>query len=381
LSRGDFRTLADVAVVGAGVAGLCSALELIKAGHSVTVFDKQDRNHEGTSWGNAGMIVPSHFVPLASRGMLAVGLKHMARPDSPFGIKWSLDRRLWRWLFKFVRAAMADPASREHQILQLNLKSRARYVELAGDLGVRLNEGGLMMVCRYSKTFEHEKTFAEAATRHGLRVTVLDREALLEREPAYHAVCGAVLFEDDCWISASEFMSALLDRCGELGVRFEYSHPIRRLDELAQFDQVILTTGAAPDLLPSHISVVSGKGLGFTISGDPPIRTCAILVDDRIAISPNLGGLRVTATMVLGDLTTGHSEARLHRVCRGLESYLPSLGRVEPNSVWTGFRPCSADGLPIVQRLDSRTIVATGQGMMGMSLGPQTGFQVAELVG
>lgn len=373
--------MAEIAIVGAGVAGLCSAHELVKVGHTVTVFDRNPAGYEGTSWGNAGMIVPSHFVPLASRGMLGVGLKHMRRSDSPFGIKWSLDRRLWSWLLAFVRAALAETEQREREILDLNLKSKARYIDLARDLGVRLNQGGLMMVCRLLRTFEHEKSFAEAARNRGLRVTVLEREALLEREPAYNAVSGAVLFEDDCWISASEFMAALVGRCEELGVRFEFGHPVQNVDDLSRFGQVVLTTGAAPELLPRSVQVLAGKGLGFTISGEPPVHTCAILVDDRIAISPNADGLRVTGTMVLGDLTSGHSEARLHRVCRSLESYFPSLGRVEPTAVWTGFRPCSADGLPIVKRIDSRTIVATGQGMMGMSLGPQTGFQVADLVG
>ena len=99
-----------VVVIGAGVIGLCSAYYAARKGHKVTIVDSRPANHEGCSFGNAGMVVPSHFIPLAAPGMVALGLKWMWNPESPFYIKPSLNPALLSWGYKFWRAA--NPADR-----------------------------------------------------------------------------------------------------------------------------------------------------------------------------------------------------------------------------------------------------------------------------
>src|ERR1041385_5141627 len=94
-----------VVIVGAGVVGLSTAYYCARRGHRVTILDRGGPRHEGCSYGNAGMIVPSHFVPLAAPGMVALGLKWMWNPESPFYIKPRLDWDLFSWGWKFYRAA------------------------------------------------------------------------------------------------------------------------------------------------------------------------------------------------------------------------------------------------------------------------------------
>ena len=98
-------------IVGGGVIGLCTAYYAARKGHRVTVLDRRAADHEGCSYGNAGLVVPSHFVPLAAPGMVALGLKWMRRPDSPFYVKPRLDRELISWGLNFWRAANAEAAA------------------------------------------------------------------------------------------------------------------------------------------------------------------------------------------------------------------------------------------------------------------------------
>src|SRR5438045_3261232 len=122
-----------IVIVGAGVIGLCSALYASRRGHEVTVVDRGPATpRDGCSFGNAGMVVPSHFVPLAAPGMVRLGLKWMWDPQSPFYIKprWSLE--LLSWGMKFWRASNARHVRRAGAVLRdLHLASRAWSAGLA----------------------------------------------------------------------------------------------------------------------------------------------------------------------------------------------------------------------------------------------------------
>src|SRR5215212_1142803 len=102
----------SIVVIGAGVIGLCTAYYCARRGHRVTVIDRDPEQRDGCSFGNAGLVVPSHFVPLAAPGMVALGLKWMWSPESPFYIKPRLDAGLLNWAFKFWCAANAGHVKR-----------------------------------------------------------------------------------------------------------------------------------------------------------------------------------------------------------------------------------------------------------------------------
>src|SRR5690348_3740220 len=121
-----------VVVIGAGIVGLSTAYYAAQRGHRVTVIDRALATRDGCSFGNAGMIVPSHFVPLAAPGMVAHGLRWMWNPESPFYIKPRWNRELFSWAYKFWRAATKKHVARCAPVLRdLNLAGRACYEELA----------------------------------------------------------------------------------------------------------------------------------------------------------------------------------------------------------------------------------------------------------
>ena len=121
-----------VVIIGAGVIGLCTAYYGARRGFRVTVIERKGAKRDGCSFGNAGMIVPSHFIPLAAPGMVALGLKWMWNPASPFYIKPRLAADLMDWGWKFWRAATAEHVNRSAPLIRdLSLASRACFEEFA----------------------------------------------------------------------------------------------------------------------------------------------------------------------------------------------------------------------------------------------------------
>ena len=127
----------SVVVVGGGVLGLSCAYYLAKAGRQVTVIESDPTLLSGASEGNAGMIVPSHFIPLAAPGVISQGLKWMLNPKSPFFLRPRLDFDLMRWVWTFYRHANAGHVQRSEKLLRdLGLESRRLHVELAKTLSL-----------------------------------------------------------------------------------------------------------------------------------------------------------------------------------------------------------------------------------------------------
>ena len=121
-----------IVILGGGIIGLATADACLKRGHRVTIIDRSAEQRDGCSFGNAGMIVPSHFTPLAAPGMVALGFKWMWNPESPFYIKPRLDLGLISWGLKFMAAANHQHVDRASPVLRdLNLASRALYDDLA----------------------------------------------------------------------------------------------------------------------------------------------------------------------------------------------------------------------------------------------------------
>src|ERR1700756_5663736 len=118
----------QILIIGAGVIGLSAAYYAARKGHSGAFLEREPAQRDGCSFGNAGMIVPSHFVPLAAPGMVALGLKWMFNPESPFYIKPRFDADLISWAWKFYRAATPEHVARSAPLLRdLSFASRACF--------------------------------------------------------------------------------------------------------------------------------------------------------------------------------------------------------------------------------------------------------------
>jgi D-amino-acid dehydrogenase len=397
------HTLSErIAIVGSGIIGLCSAYFLVEKGYTVTVFDPKELGN--CSVGNAGMVVPSHFVPLAAPGMVQMGLKMLLNPESPFGFHLppSVDQLLWSW--KFIRSCTKVHVQKHESLLRdMNLESRALYDQMSEKLGIGFewHKKGLLMLCAKQETLEAEAHLAERANQIGVRAEILDSAKLKSVDPTIEmAAIGAVHFLDDGHLTPESFLQKLrlflelqgVDFVSRMVVSLEMrndSPTVATADEVRSFQQVILATGALSSELARklhlRLPMMAGKGYSFNLPN--PVQTpelCSILVEARVAVTPMTSGLRFAGTMEIGPPNETVNPKRLNGIKKSIPKYFPQFKEAdfEEKEVWLGHRPCSPDGIPYVGRIQHRPqfIVATGHSMMGLSLGPISGQYVAKIV-
>ena len=169
-----------VVILGGGVIGLCSAYYCKNHGFEVTILDKGEFS-SGTSFGNAGMIVPSHFVPLAQPGIIAKGIKWMFDSESPFYVRPRFSRSLLDWGWKFYQYSSKNHVLGSAPLLKkLNLESKRLYVSLCDQLeDIKIHEKGLIMYCKTRRALDEEAKLADQAVKLGLKAIVMDEQQLM----------------------------------------------------------------------------------------------------------------------------------------------------------------------------------------------------------
>ena len=398
-----------VVVVGSGVIGLCVALFCLRRGFAVTLLDRDSRERRSCSFGNAGMIVPSHFVPLAAPGAVRTGLKWMLDPTAPFHIRPRFSLDLLTWLIRFARAASREHVERAAPLLRdLTLASRQCYEELAADPHAQfgLVKNGLLMVCSTAQAMREEIESAEHARRLGLAAEVYPGREVVAIEPGLRDdIAGAVHYPMDCHLSPDRLMAFLETEVQSAGGTLSWNTHVvgwrsdatdnRVVAAVTQdggeivADEFVLCAGAwSPDAardLGLAIPIQAGKG--YTVTLPRFARTpshCAILAEARVAVTPMNAGVRVGGTMELAGLTRAIDAARVRAVVAALSRYYTTMAPEDFAGIapWSGLRPCSPDGLPYIGRTSRRrnVIVAAGHAMMGVTLAPITGKIVAMLL-
>ena len=394
-----------VVIVGAGVIGLSTAYYCAREGFQVTVLDRGGPVRDGASYGNAGMIVPSHVIPLAAPGMVALGLKWMFNPASPFYIKPRLDAELFGWAFKFWKASTAAHVKRAAPLIaELSLASRACFEELSALPGMTVDfeKRGLVMLCREEHTLHEEEKTAAYARGLGVPAERLDAAATAKLNPgARMNVAGSIYFPLDCHLSPRRFVSALQREVERLGVALRWKTEAAAFStsggrvsavrlsngEEIEGDEFILCGGSwAPDLVANlglKLPMQAGKGYSLTLEKPHhQLTTPSILTEARVAVTPMGDTLRVGGTMEVAGRDLGINPVRVRGIidsfCRYFTDYQPKdFAEVKP---WSGLRPCSPDGMPYVGRTQKflNLSVAAGHAMMGLSLAPITGKIIAD---
>ncbi len=393
-----------VVIIGAGVIGLSTAYYCAREGFRVTVLDRGEALRDGASCGNAGMIVPSHVIPLAAPGMVALGLKWMLNPASPFYIKPRLDAELFGWALKFWKASSAAHVRRAAPLIaELSLASRTGFEELSALPGMEADfeKRGLVMLCREEHTLEEEERTAAYARALGVPAERLDAAATAKLNPGARLdVAGSIYFPLDCHLSPQRFLAALQSEVERLGVTLRWNVEARafckeggRLRAIGLAgapeitgDEFVLCGGSwAPDLVADlGLKLPMQPGKGYSLTLEKPrkqLTTPSILTEARVAVTPMGDTLRVGGTMEIAGRDLGVNPVRVRGIvdsfCRYFPDYQPSdFAGVKP---WAGLRPCSPDGLPYVGRTSKfpNLSVAAGHAMMGLTLAPITGKIIA----
>lgn len=394
----------SVTIIGAGIIGLCSAYYLQKEGFNVTLIDQGDLLNNCSS-GNAGMIVPSHFVPLAAPGMISKGIKWMFNSQSPFYVKPSLNPKLISWGLKFWKYANQQHVDRAAGPLRdLHLLSKQLYDELAKtpELNFGLEKKGILMLYKTQAAADEEIHMALKAQKLGLEVDVLNAGAAQQLEPETElSVLGAVHYRCDAHLSPGTLVNqliaylknkdvAIITNCKVQGLSIQNQQVNEINTNKGNFkaDAVVMTGGAwLPELAQQaglNIPIMPGKGYSFMVEPFHPIHHPALLLEARVAVTPMEGQVRFGGTMEIAPINHRINMNRVQGIVNAIPEYYPDYHVAVPQvqKIWYGFRPCSPDGLPYIGRSQKlrNLVVAGGHGMMGLSLAPVTGKLVAELV-
>ncbi len=394
-----------VVIIGGGIIGLSSAYYAAKKGFEVIVLERSSEDEEGCSFGNAGLVVPSHIVPLAAPGMISKGLRWLLNPESPFYIKPTLSWELLRWGMLFWKHAKQSHTDANKDLLAtLNLESRELFTDLAKDENFGLETKGLLMLCQTQEALREEAAVARMAQELGMDIEICSVERLKELDPDIDMnVCGGVHFQQDCHLDPKRLIKALRARTLALGGKIQYKAAVQDFEfrdgsiqsatlennTRIEGDEFVLASGSwSPSLGKTarlNFPLQAGKGYSLTLENPPQLpRLSSILVEAKVAVTPIGKSLRVSGTMEVGTRETNINPSRVRGIVKSFASYFPKykaedFENVEP---WAGLRPCSPDGLPYIGKspFHDNLTVATGHAMMGLSLGPVTGTLVANLL-
>lgn len=392
-----------VGIVGGGIIGLSSAYYLQQAGYQVTIFD-QTVIADGCSYGNAGMIVPSHIIPLAQPGMIAKGLRWMLDSKSPFYVKPRLNADLmkWGWLFykhsteKHVEASI--PALRD-----ISLLSKTLYQQMADTLDMGWHERGLLMLFKTPSAAHEMQHEADVANAAGIEAQLLNPDQVQALEPDVRVtVAGAVYYPGDAQVVPTQVMSSLISHLKQSGVAFKEAREVTGFTRQGSrvtaiettagafpVDEIVIAGGAWSSEIVKQLQLSlplqGGKGYSFMVKDvKQNVRVPAIMLEARATATPMGGDLRFAGTMEIAGTDMSVNMNRVQGIAESINQYYPDIPVQLPakDQVWKGLRPCSPDGLPYLGRLRNyeNVVIATGHGMMGLSLGPATGKLVAEVI-
>lgn len=384
--------------------GLSTAYFALQRGWTVTVLEREPPAMEGCSHGNAGLVVPSHFVPLAAPGLLMTGLKLMFNPKGAFGFRNLWDTQTLGWAMRFVRSANTRQVHRAAPFLRdLNLLSKKLYAEFDQTLGgFEYTPGGLIMACQTKEKLKAEAELVEEAGRLGLSASLLSRAELKEANPDLEWDCeGGVFFDDDGHLSPNAFLARLRSEILHRGGRISWStealgwersegtvSAVTTTQGPFPADRFVLAAGAwTPSLTKSlglRMPMAAGTGCSFSIPAPGrSLKVPVVLVEARVAVTPMNGGIRFAGTMEVGRPASAMSPARVEGMKEAIAEALPDFA-VEDFAgapAWFGNRPCPPDGLPYLGVVPQHpeVVVASGHAMMGLSLGPASGLAAVQL--
>ena len=396
----------NVVVIGGGIIGLSSAFYLQRSGHSVSVIDKGDFS-DNCSYGNAGYICPSHFIPLATPGIVWKGLKWMLNSRSPFYVRPSLNRDLVDWGIKFIKSATnkkveaaAIPLTEIAKLSQHEYKS---WTSLPG-FDFSYEQKGLFEIFQTHSVAAHAAETVTKAKKLGLDVALLSYDELQRMEPQTKInALGAIFFKSDAHLYPNKLMKDLLTHLRTNGVQLISNAEVKGFEKGGKSVTKVITSKNAYDaevvviaagawsrdvaaMVNAKIPMMPGRGYSLTLENSGyQLNHPSILVEGRVAVTPmDKNKIRFGGTMEVVPVSAAPRYHRVEGILNSVKKFFPEFNVPMPSTdkLWFGYRPCSADGLPYIGRIKSydNVIVASGHSMLGLSLGAGTGKLVSEMI-
>jgi len=397
-----------VLILGSGVIGTTVAYYLARAGHDVEVIERQPGPALETSYANAGEISPGYSAPWAGPGVPLKAIQWLLMQHSPLVIKPMLDPAMWRWSLSMLRnCTEARYRINKGRMVRLAEYSRDCLKALRADIGIEYDarEQGTLQLFRTQKQLDATAKDIEILKEYGVPYQLLDRSGYLQYEPALAEVqqkfIGALRLPGDETGDCFKFTNRLAEKAKALGVKFRFGVDIQSIERsgsritgvqtaagLLTADRYVLALGSystqmlAP--LGIRIPVYPVKGFSITV----PITDAAqapesTVMDEthKVAVTRLGDRIRVGGTAQLSGFDLSLNDERRRTLEFVVSDLFPNGGDVRRAEFWTGLRPMTPDGTPILGATPiDNLFLSTGHGTLGWTMAAGTGRVMADLI-
>lgn len=397
-----------VLILGSGVIGVTSAYYLARAGHEVTVVDRQPEPALETSFANAGEVSPGYSSPWAGPGVPVKAVKWLLMKHGPLVVRPKLDPVMWVWLLKMLRnCTSARYAVNKSRMIPIAEYSRDSLRDLRRDIGIQYDERsqGTLQLFRHQQQLDGTGEDIAVLKQYGVPFEVLSREGCIAVEPALAGVkekfAGGLRLPQDETGDCHMFTQALAKHAEALGVRFMFNTGIDRIVTdgtrvsgvatsagMLQADAYVLALGsyssrmAAP--LGISLPVYPVKGYSITVpikdaSGAPE----STVMDEsyKVAITRLGNRIRVGGTAEISGFSTKLYDARRSTLDHSLTDLFPRGGDLSKATFWSGLRPMTPDGPPVIGPTQYANLhLNTGHGTLGWTMSCGSGRVLADML-
>ncbi|HJV25426.1 MAG TPA: D-amino acid dehydrogenase [Aromatoleum sp.] len=397
-----------VLVLGSGVVGTTTAWYLARKGAKVTVIDRQPGAALETSYANAGQVSPGYSTPWAAPGIPLKAMKWLFQRHSPLSIRPDGSLFQLRWMAQMLRNCTADRyAVNKERMMRLSEYSRDCLRALRADTGISYEERtlGTLQLFRSQAQVDAAARDIQVLEECGVPYELLDRDQLARVEPALarvsHKLAGGLRLPNDETGDCHLFTTRLAEKARELGVEFRYGQDIREVmvgggdvigvqvgNEVLAADRYVLALGSysrqmlAP--LGLDLPVYPLKGYSLTVPlVDAAAAPVSTVLDEtyKIAITRFADRIRVGGMAELGGFDLGLNPRRRETLEMVVSDLFPGGGDVPKAEFWTGLRPMTPDGTPVVGATAYPDLfVSTGHGTLGWTMACGSGQLMADLV-
>ena len=396
-----------VTILGAGVIGVTSAYYLAKAGHEVTVLDRQPGPALETSFANAGEVSFGYCSPWAAPGIPQKALKWIFMEHAPLILRPKLDMAMLSWMLQMLRNCTSERyALNKSRMLRLADYARLALAEVRAETNVDYDQRmqGTLQLFRTHAQLDASAKDVKALAADGIPFEVLDPAGCIRVEPALahvrEKIVGGLLTPKDETGDCFKFTNILSDKATSMGVRFEWGVNIKALDVqggevkgvmtdrgLVSSDAVVVALGSySPLLVNPHgirLPVYPVKGYSLTIPIVDESRAPESTVMDetyKIAITRLGDRIRVGGMAEISGYTNDLGHARRRTLEHSVTDLFPG-GDVSKASFWSGLRPMTPDGTPVIGATKVRNLyLNTGHGTLGWTMSCGSAKVLADIV-
>lgn len=397
----------NIIVLGAGIVGVTSAYQLARAGHAVTVIDRQPGPALETSFANAGEVSFGYCSPWAAPGIPVKAVKWLFMHHAPLILRPKVDMAMIRWMAQMLRnCTSARYALNKSRMLRLADYSRISLAAVREETGIAYDERmqGTLQLFRTQAQLDASAKDVKALAADGIPYEVLDRDGCIRAEPALahvrEKIVGGLLTPKDETGDCFKFTNALAERAKALGVTFKYGSIIRALDveggrvtgvvtahgRIAA-DAVVVALGSfSPLLVRPHgirLPVYPVKGYSLTIPITDASRAPESTVMDetyKIAITRLGDRIRVGGMAEISGYTNDLGEPRRLTLQHSVMDLFPG-GDITKASFWSGLRPMTPDGTPVIGATKvAGLFLNTGHGTLGWTMSCGSARVLADMI-